>query len=430
MRLPYFIAIALIAGTGLGSSVSAKSLSEGASPVNFPPADFAGGSFVDNDGCIYIRAGVAGNTTWVPRVSRTRQIICGRQPTFGTAPATRQATVTPEVTTRPAVPRAPETQTAAAPAAPAARVEPPEATTRVRTAAAQPAPAATPAAPAPQQVRRVAPAPVVVQSRDVVTVPSHSGQRTRVVTAESGCPDAPASSQRYINQTGVRCGPQVQSPSSGWTTRNAVTGSRVMAQALPDGYRPAWTDGRLNPLRGLPDARAVAAVPGVVSPVDGRRYDLAWTVGRPHLLFDRNTGMVVADLFPGLSYPSTDPSRVRMPAQAGTPSATSSATVSLKGRAPQAPGLGQQSARLAAVVTPQVQAHRHIQVATYADMAAARADAQRLANAGLPTRIGKYTRDGQARQVIVLGPFASGQAITGALAQTRSLGFGRAFSRK
>ncbi|MEM6277198.1 MAG: SPOR domain-containing protein, partial [Pseudomonadota bacterium] len=297
------------------------------------------------------------------------------------------------------------------------------------------------ATPAPQQVRRVAPAPVVAQPREVVTIPSHSGQRTRVVTADGGCPDAPAASQAYINTTGVRCGPQAQSPSSGWSTRPVATGRKVIAQTpvVPEGYRPAWTDGRLNPQRGLPETRAAAvSVRGVVSPVDGRRYDLAWTRGRPHLLFDRNTGMVVADLFPGLTYPNTDPSLVRGSKRADNETGTiieapeaTIGTVSLKGRAPQATlRAPEPSARPAAVAPSQVIAHRHIQVATYADMAAARADAQRLANAGLPTRIGKYTRNGQARQVIVLGPFETSQSIKGALTQTRSLGFGRAFSRK
>ena len=52
-------------------------------PMNFPPSDFTGNQFVDNAGCAFVRAGIGGNVTWVPRVDRRRNQLCSFQPTFG-----------------------------------------------------------------------------------------------------------------------------------------------------------------------------------------------------------------------------------------------------------------------------------------------------------------------------------------------------------
>lgn len=61
-------------------------------PREFPPEDFAGNQFVDSQGCAFIRAGISGNTQWVPRVDSQRRQLCNYQPTFG-AVAEAQAPV-------------------------------------------------------------------------------------------------------------------------------------------------------------------------------------------------------------------------------------------------------------------------------------------------------------------------------------------------
>jgi len=53
-------------------------------PVNLPPAGFEGRQFVDNNGCIFVRAGNGDGVNWVPRVTRQRQVICGHTPSFAT----------------------------------------------------------------------------------------------------------------------------------------------------------------------------------------------------------------------------------------------------------------------------------------------------------------------------------------------------------
>jgi len=229
----FFIALGLTAAT----SASGQSLSGASAPAEFPPASYAGLQYVDSRGCAYVRAGVDGAVTWVPRVTRQRQVICGLQPTFATRQAQQVPVVADEVADQEVVVIVPD-------AAPAQRPA-----TRVAAAptAAKPVPVAAPV---------VAPQP---KARQVLSFPN------------SACPGAPASSQAYINSgenLPVRCGPQAQKP------QNAASVGRV-PQAdpiVPDGFAfvrptptldvsaglvPVWKDGRLNPNRGVPATRSV-----------------------------------------------------------------------------------------------------------------------------------------------------------------------------
>jgi len=56
-------------------------------PAEFPPASYKGKQYVDSKGCVFIRAGIDGNISWIPQVTRARKIVCGAQPTFARAPA-------------------------------------------------------------------------------------------------------------------------------------------------------------------------------------------------------------------------------------------------------------------------------------------------------------------------------------------------------
>jgi hypothetical protein len=74
------IAAALVALAFCATPVSAQ---DGLRPpAELPPAGFSGAQFVDSSGCVYIRAGVAGAVTWVPRVTRDRKPVCGYTPSF------------------------------------------------------------------------------------------------------------------------------------------------------------------------------------------------------------------------------------------------------------------------------------------------------------------------------------------------------------
>ena len=117
----------LVLGAGLTLGAGGAGAQSLEPPANLPPPDFKGQQFVDNKGCVYIRAGVGGAVTWVPRVTRDRKQICGLAPSF--AGQTAQAEKA-----------APEVVVIEAQSAPA-RSEPPART--------KPAPAAAKTAPAP-----------------------------------------------------------------------------------------------------------------------------------------------------------------------------------------------------------------------------------------------------------------------------------------
>jgi len=51
-------------------------------PAELPPAGFTGSSFVDSRGCVFFRAGFDGRERWVPRVLRSKKLVCGFKPSF------------------------------------------------------------------------------------------------------------------------------------------------------------------------------------------------------------------------------------------------------------------------------------------------------------------------------------------------------------
>ena len=146
---------------------------DGQGPRELPPADFGGNQYVDGAGCVFLRAGLGGQTSWVPRLGRDRTPVCGYEPSV----------------------------TAAAAAAPVAAEPAPEPVAAPIEAA--PAPAAAPATVKPARakpVRKTAhkarPAP---ESRTTALV-----RQTTVAKANTYCADRVSSAQRYLLSDGRR----------------------------------------------------------------------------------------------------------------------------------------------------------------------------------------------------------------------------------
>ncbi|WP_397542458.1 SPOR domain-containing protein [Roseovarius salis] len=449
MRLASVLATAAIVVSCGAATVQAQS-SDKIVPAEFPPDGYQGRQYVDSKGCVFIRAGVDGNVTWVPRMTRSREHICGFKPTL-TASA-RPDTPAP----RPAAESEPE---------PAAKPAP-------RTAAVEQAPDPKPrAARAPSYRRAPAPpaAPVKPKAPEkAVAKPDNK----RVVSAV--CRGASPLSQKYINtSTGlsVRCGPQsaphVTYKSGARTTaapvrdtsrkpayttvpRAGATGyrtgparvapKRVYERQLastrgvrvPDGYAPVWEDDRLNTRRAHQTLAGKA------------QMDLVWTKTVPRRLIIRETGQVVTRHYPGLRYPYTSYAEQKSALAGVSTRGTTRHAGAAQGQHPSArnaPAPARQtaaarvstrSAPAQAETTPRAESasHRYVQLGAFPDPDHAMRAAKQVANSGLPARMGDITRNGKDYKIVLAGPFETQAQLTAGLQRVRGMGYSRAFLRK
>ena len=463
MKITKIVAIAVVLGVFSGGILHAQSFRD--QPAEFPPMSYKGKQYVDSKGCVFIRAGIDGNVTWVPRVSRKRQGVCGFKPSnVGTAAAN------PSTNTNTAIQITPNNGSVAQPAA------------RVATANVIPRPVPTRrAAPvvvrkaAPRVVRQTAPRPVLVAKAPVpVAVPTARVPASNVPVG-GACPGRSALSQRYSgsNSRGlaVRCGPQsapiVASQSApirvpqagrvvtvpaaqrqhagGVTTipyERSVAGvtatTRIVPKhvaqnrlntsanvAVPRGYKQVWTDDRLNPNRAEQNLAGRA------------RMLLIWTNSVPRRLINRSTGRDMTAQIP-LVYPYTSIEQQRRELGEVTFATRDGQLVKRIVRNTHAAPVGRKpvvSSRSATkpVVTaaPQrVQAtgNSYVQVGVYSHSANAQKNARQIAKMGMGARIGKTTRGGKTLLTVQAGPFGKASAPS-ALNALRRVGFQDAYIR-
>lgn len=257
MSFTRIIVLAAMTSALAVGGVHAQTTSNTVLPAEFPPESFTGKQYVDSNGCIFIRAGVSGNVTWVPRVGRDRKQICGYQPS--TESASAAAVPQPRTAAAPPIEIAPDSTPTAATgssAAPTAAVAPeapkPQSTTvTAPTATAPKAPAATIARAAPTQQ------PVVDTRSYILAIDGNTGEtilvppKTRVI------------------------------PKHVYDIRRASQDVKV-----PRGYRAGWKDDRLN-LR-----RAEGTLEGRAS------MNLVWTNTVPRRLVSASTAQVAEPPLP------------------------------------------------------------------------------------------------------------------------------------
>ncbi len=387
-------------------------------PANLPPSGFGGQQFVDNRGCLFLRAGFGTTINWVPRVDRSHNPLCGYPPTFGPgvaaavasdmAPDAQAQVVTAQpVVTAQAVVSAPVQPVAVAPLVVTtqpvvvAEASPPQVAPRRGWLAAlpfgepaqvmteAPAPAAEVAAsqpgyaavagPASGQVLCFATAPRLEQ------VLLRSGDTAHVCTRGDGTltgwlsplyPAGPAVGAALGNRklTG-------QAMVGATLLGHGVAASVVASRAIPlppKGYKLAWQDDRLNPLRGIGTADGQA------------QQDLVWT---------RTVPMVLV---------SAQPKRRGLARVLGM-----DIGVSTMSAPEQARGVG-----LA-----------YVQIGSFGVPDNAEAAKARLVALGLPVAVSRTTSSGRALQTVLAGPFAGPGDATAALAEVRAAGFGDAVLR-
>nr|WP_319949303.1 SPOR domain-containing protein [uncultured Shimia sp.] len=479
MKLTRVIAIGVIASSlGLGAAVHAQSLKNVETPSEFPPASYKGKQYVDSKGCVYIRAGVDGNVTWVPRMTRNRKVVCGYKPTiagakpstgsapklnndvvfiepaakpkppttiFGTtAPATAAATSTASTK-----PKAKSTTKSTAKAASAPK------TTSVKKASTSSAKSAPKATPKPRTTQATAAKTATKPASTTATTTTSATSARRSTTQaprasghSSPCRSASGASAMH-GKYAVRCGPQSElpyTPGTGKATAPAPViriqrqGSEVIgsqgvvvgqivkegevssdvrvvprhvyenqfthlpAPTVPKGYRRVFDDGRLNPHRAEQTFAGKAAM------------DAAWSETLPRTMIHRRTGETIVMSSKSSSYATSAPFEK-------TPQLATQST----SRAPNAPVVSTRSAPVTKSL--RLSGAHYVQAGTYQDAQSAQAAAQKLQKRGLPVKIGRYTKNGETRRMVLAGPFGSQTSGEKALAVAQKSGFSGAFLR-
>ncbi len=69
-----YLALAGVLSAGQGA---AEGLGQ---PAELPPPEYRGQQYVDSAGCLFLRAGPAEQTVWVPRVTRGGAPMCDHPP--------------------------------------------------------------------------------------------------------------------------------------------------------------------------------------------------------------------------------------------------------------------------------------------------------------------------------------------------------------
>jgi hypothetical protein len=190
---------------------------------------------------------------------------------------------------------------------------------------------------------------------------TNGAPKLRVFSPGAGyrCPaDAPVA-RRYAVQgggTSVMC-----------SAPNGSVASVAPLLAVPDGYKTAWKDDRLNPRRGQGTVRGQA------------QQDRVWTRDVPAM-------------------------QVKIAPQTARKTGATSNSKTPRGR-------------------------YFVQVGTFGEPANAQRSVARLQVMGLPVTRSNMTRKEHAMQIVMAGPFSDARAAHTALAQARRSGFGDAFIR-
>lgn len=475
MRITRVIAGTLLIVTVSMQVLNAQALRNAEPPAEFPPASYKASQYVDSRGCVYIRAGINGNVTWVPRVTQQRTQVCGYKPSLtaeqlAQAPKPQAGTGDqPEILTldpqdRPrrseaeitSEPRRAEVRQPAAPSpgpAPTVYTNPPPraaaapAPSQKKTAEAQKAPRAPSPGPVPSvyvnpQPKQAAAAPQATATAEAPKrryVPSPAPEPTVFTNAPSKPAAAPQPAPRKVQTARPSPAP---APAFVATVPNAATKPVATAELAPEtrvirrhiydnrqntqnvtvppGYRTVWSDGRLNPNRA---EHTLAPGLALSNPPAPPGYAPAWKDDR--LNTRRALTSAAGDAQTDGIWSRTIP-RELVQKQS-------------RGRAADLPGgkrrnspfweppVGQASAatRLSTRSAPQGKPH-YVRVALYKAEDDARTTARAFAQRGLPMRLGRAHHSGASYSAVLAGPYGSEELARQALSKVRNAGFGGA----
>ncbi|MGA0539984.1 SPOR domain-containing protein [Neotabrizicola sp. VNH66] len=412
-------------------------------PAELPPASYKGQQYVDSRGCVFLRAGYGGQVTWVPRVTRDRQQLCGYGPSGGEVAVAEAPAPAPAPKPAPAPAPAPKVAEAPAPAP------------KVVTA---PAPKVA-AAPVPEVVR-----PVTPTEKAATKTATAKGT---VVTPTGGagysiaCPaDTPVAERFEVRGGGskimctrgdgslhganfprlvagstaghavgydahVAAGGSAVSPSGvaaavvpGTTkTTKSTKSAKYPSPVPPPGYKMAWKDDRLNPNRGKQTVEGFMAMDDMwtrTTPSE-LREDSKVVRKKVKIIVRKSDGSEV--LREGYVVTGPDGGRkVEVIGGTGVYASTKNAPD------PVATAKKTEAAKKPVKEAPKaVSGKLLVQVGTFGVASNADGAAGKLKSMGLPVARGKAK--GGSLQVIYAGPFASAAEAKTALAAARRAGF-------
>lgn len=254
-----FVGLGIFAGMALASVVAGAAENQ-TGPAELPPESFAGTQYVDSLGCAYVRGNLDGTTIWVPRMTSDRLPVCDLPPSIAVQPA---STVTaPTITDEPA----PEIE-----AAESVEAEEPD-----LVPVASPLPTAQPGATAVQESGALA-----VSSPSPAPVPTRAVPSQRIATTATSGPARVMPRHVYDQRQNTLNFSVPQGYRPVWDdgrlnprrTERTLKPAQVTTPQVPAGYRPAWDDERLNPNRANAGATA-----------GGNQSDRIWTRTVPRTL--------------------------------------------------------------------------------------------------------------------------------------------------
>ncbi|MFD2740898.1 SPOR domain-containing protein [Sulfitobacter aestuarii] len=388
MKISRFIANAVAAAAfsiGLGSMAAQAQITE-QQPAEFPPRSYTGKQYVDSKGCVFIRAGIDGDVSWVPRVNRQRQIICGYKPSGLTgvvaAPAAPAAEAAPRITLNPPAEVTPSPRPVPAPVTPAPKP--------LKAAAAQ---------------RRVTSKPVI-----------RKAPVERTLTEAVAVPVQPVAPTSGVAQRGRGGEVAITAQTRILPKHVAIQRLNTRNVVVPQGYRRVWDDDRLNPRRAEQNLAGRADML------------LIWTQSVPRRLINQANGRDVTATVP-LVYPYLDLATQRR--ELGTVEIVRRDGKVVKRvirNKPRAIYSSRSKNRVEETrPAPAAQDPRFVQVGSFRDPGNARRSARRIAAMGLPARIGQKSRGGL--MVVQAGPFPGSDALQAALVNLRRAGYKDAFAR-
>lgn len=414
------VALAILVAATLAGPTTAQTLRKVTTPAENPPTSFKGKQYVDSRGCVFIRAGFGGKTTWVPRVNRQRKVYCSKRNTPSLS-GSQLASVQSKVNSAPKGKvldlSAPTIKTVAAPVRKTVKVPPkkvvktlPAKPARVKTVrVTQPKPIVVRKAVPTQRVavggpQKIHPGDLVRGSRAgaenagvtrrVVTAPQTQTVRRVVVPQQVQQTVAPTQTTRVVRRQVATTGSQQVHP--GDLVRANRRQAAVTANASIQPVRRQQTVRVLSPSQVVDPIHGLTTTgPVIQSDVTyegDAQMQQVWTNTVPRKLVKQKV-------------------RVRKVARATQRVRTTQSTkkVVVKQRPASTAG------------------GRYVQVGTFGNLSNAKRTVRRFQSGGVPVATRNLTRGGRKLQVVLLGPFGSSTQAQSAMRAARGAGFGDAF---